>query len=186
MTTTVISFAAGQTNEESKNLLGLSNMKVTESPPSSALIVMISSLPAHLSIFAMLVRFIPIEMLRSHLKCSKPSDLSNNATSATWLESMACKEKPVDAQSKLASVTRSFMASKTFFNRLPCTSRNSNIFLCFCVLSFSRLQGKKKQEKKNRTKILYSWSTQEQQPKHSCGQRIWSSVVKMCETRERR
>lgn len=153
MTTTVISFAAGQTNKESKNLLGLSNMKVTESPPSSALIVMISSLPAHLSILAMLVRFIPIEMLRSHLKCSKPSDLSNNATSATWLESMACKEKPVDAQSKLASVTRSFMASKTFFNRLPCTSRNSNIFLSFPLSFFASVSSRFQDCKaKNKTK----------------------------------
>ena len=111
------------------HLLGLSNMNVTESPPSSALMVMISSFPAHLSILAMLVRFIPMEMLRSHRKCSKPSDLRSSATRATWLESMACNENPVEEQSKLASVTKSLMASNTFLSKLPCTSLSSNILL---------------------------------------------------------
>ena len=46
--------------------VGLSNMKVTVSLPSSPLTVMMSSFPAHRSILAMLLRFIPIEMLRSH------------------------------------------------------------------------------------------------------------------------
>uniref|UniRef100_A0A7C9DUG3 Uncharacterized protein n=1 Tax=Opuntia streptacantha TaxID=393608 RepID=A0A7C9DUG3_OPUST len=45
--------------------LGLSNMKVTVSLPSSALMVMISSLPAHLSILDMLARFIPMEIFLS-------------------------------------------------------------------------------------------------------------------------
>jgi hypothetical protein len=45
----------------------------------------------------------------------------------TWLESMACSENPVPEQSKLASVTSSRIASRTFLRRLPCTSRSSNI-----------------------------------------------------------
>ena len=51
--------------QEKGNVLGLSNMKVTVSLPSSALMVMMSSLPAHLSILAMLLRFMPMEVLRS-------------------------------------------------------------------------------------------------------------------------
>ena len=69
-----------------------------------------------------------------------------------WREGRACSEKPVEEQSKLASVTRSLMASSTwrrrepaerrrggapggaevrrgraFFSRLPCVSRASNL-----------------------------------------------------------
>ena len=40
-----------------------------------------------------------------------------------YLESMACRAKPAELQSKLASVTRSFVASSTFFRRPPWTSR---------------------------------------------------------------
>ena len=56
------------------------------------------------------------------------SQRSSSATSETWLESIACSEKPVGAQSKLASVTRSLMESRTFFSSAPCAKRASNIF----------------------------------------------------------
>jgi hypothetical protein len=56
----------------------------------------------------------------------------------TWLESMACSENPVPEQSKLASVTSSRIASRTFLRRLPCTSRSSNIVAAARPLSGTR------------------------------------------------
>jgi hypothetical protein len=44
------------------------------------------------------------------------------------LEFMACKEKPVAKHSMLAWVTRSLMASSTFFNRFPCTILVTTLF----------------------------------------------------------
>jgi len=66
-----------------------SNMKVMESPLSSALSVTMSSLLQHLSTFPMEPRLMPSEMLRSQRKWSKPSERSSRATSDTWLESIA-------------------------------------------------------------------------------------------------
>lgn len=43
-----------------RHVLGLSNMKVTLSPLSSALRVMMSSFPAHLSILDMFPKFMPV------------------------------------------------------------------------------------------------------------------------------
>jgi aspartate carbamoyltransferase catalytic subunit len=67
------------------------------------------------------------------------------------------------------------------------------LLLCPLVFKTARPKTKqkerkiqKKEKQKTGKKILYSRSTQEQQSKHSCGQRFGSSVVKMCETRERR
>jgi len=69
--------------------------------------------------------------LRSQRNSANPSARSCIATKETWLLSMACRLKPVSLQSKLASVTRSFTASTTFFSRLPCTRRASNIAMVF-------------------------------------------------------
>ena len=43
---------------------------------------------------------------------------------------MACSEMPVVEQSKLASVTRSFMASVIFLSMPPSVSRASNMIVC--------------------------------------------------------
>lgn len=102
-------------------------MNVMVSPSSSALSVMMSSFPAHLSILDMFCRLMPSARFRSQRKWSKPVSLSKRETRATWLESMACSAIPVSEQSKLVSVTRSLMASRTFFSREPCRSLPSNI-----------------------------------------------------------
>ena len=48
-------------------------------------------------------------------------------TSETCDESIACRPKPVAEQSKLASVTSSLTASRSFLSRAPCSSRASNM-----------------------------------------------------------
>ena len=48
-------------------------------------------------------------------------------TSETCDESMAWRPKPVAEQSKLASVTSSLTASRSFLSRAPCSSRASNM-----------------------------------------------------------
>lgn len=62
---------------------------------------------------AMLPRFMPMLIGRSHLKCSKPSALRLRDTRLTWDESMACNEKPLVEHSKFASDTRSLIESST-------------------------------------------------------------------------
>jgi hypothetical protein len=75
---------------------------------------MLSSFAAHLSILAMLFRFMPIEKVRSQRKCSKPSLRRVRATRDTWELSMAWREMPLAVTSKLASVISSRVASSTF------------------------------------------------------------------------
>ena len=74
------------------------------------------------------LRLMPSDWLRSQRYGSKPSALSSMVTRLTWLLSMACSDMPVALQSKLASLTRSLMASRTFLSRLPVLRRASNIF----------------------------------------------------------
>ncbi len=57
----------GEWIDGKKDLLGLSNMRVRVSPWSSALRVMTSSFPAHLSTLVMLARLRPSDRQRSHL-----------------------------------------------------------------------------------------------------------------------
>ncbi|KAJ8638145.1 hypothetical protein MRB53_012412 [Persea americana] len=81
-------------------------MKVTVSALASALMVMMSSLLAHLRSLDTWLRFMPMERAQSQRKCLKSSDRRRRAT---WLESMAWREKPRVEQSRLASDTRSLM-----------------------------------------------------------------------------
>jgi hypothetical protein len=46
-----------------------------------------------------------------------------------------CSENPVPEQSKLASVTSSRIASRTFLRRLPCTNLSSNIVAALSSLA---------------------------------------------------
>ena len=89
--------------------------------------VMTSSLPAQRRILDREPMLMPRERFRSQRKCSKPSLRRERVTSDTWEESMACREMEVDAQSKLASLTKSLMESITFLRSPPCTSLASNI-----------------------------------------------------------
>ena len=102
-------------------------MKVMASALSSALSVTMSSLLQHLSTLPMDPRLMPSEMFLSHRKWSKPSARRSSPTSETWLESIACSEMPVPVQSKLASVTRSFIASVIFLSIPPSVIRASNM-----------------------------------------------------------
>lgn len=118
------------------DVLGLSKRKLTVSPASSALMVIMSSRPAQRSILLMLFRFMPMEKARSDRKCSKPSDRSDSATRETWLESMACSEMPAVDTSKFASVTSSRIASRIYTDmiemkvkHLLCTSKVSQHFV---------------------------------------------------------
>ena len=104
-----------------------SNMNVIASALSSALSVTMSPLLQHLSTLPIEPRLMPSEMFRSHRKWSKPSARSSSATSDTWLESIACSEIPVVEQSKLASVTRSFIASVSFLSTAPSVILASNM-----------------------------------------------------------
>eukprot|EP00978_Attheya_sp_CCMP212_P030055 scaffold109205_cov54-Attheya_sp.AAC.1 len=72
-----------------RSCLDPSNMSVRVSAVSSALRVIMSSLPAHLRILAMLAELNPSEMGRSHRYKSKPVARRVAATSDTWDESMA-------------------------------------------------------------------------------------------------
>ncbi|RDY12742.1 FT-interacting protein 1, partial [Mucuna pruriens] len=110
-------------HQEKGNVPGHSNKKVTVASLSSALTVMISSLPAQRSISAMILRLMGIEMERSHRKCSKASGWRRIDTAAKRLGSLACREKPLLEQSKFTCCTRSLMASTTFFRTEPSTRR---------------------------------------------------------------
>lgn len=55
----------------------------------------------------------------SQRKCSNPSFSSLRDTRETCEESMACRLKSFSVQSKLASVTRSLIASMTFLSSAP-------------------------------------------------------------------
>ena len=114
-----------------------SNMNVIASALSSALSVTMSPLLQHLSTLPIEPRLMPSEMFRSHRKWSKPSARSSSATSDTWLESIACSEIPVVEQSKLASVTRSFIASVSFLSTAPSVILASNM-LNGCVGGHAR------------------------------------------------
>ena len=59
--------------------LGVSKTKLTVSPLSSAFIVMMSSLPAHLSILAMLFRFMP-----AHSRCRPVPCRSTHSLRKIW------------------------------------------------------------------------------------------------------
>ena len=69
----------------------------------------------------------PKVKLLSHLNVSNPSDLNINETSDTWELSIAWRLMPVELQSHVASFSKSFTASKTFFRSDPWTRRASNI-----------------------------------------------------------
>ena len=120
---------AKQSKNTQQHLLWLSKTNDTVSPESSALIVMLSSLLAHLRIFDSVLVSMPSVMFLSHLYGSKPSELIDSDTKLTWLLSMACTVKPLLAQSQLALGTKSFIASRTFLSTFPCGSFASNILI---------------------------------------------------------
>lgn len=86
-----------------------------------------SSLPAQRRILDMEPRLRPSESGRWHWNLSKPSERSRSEIRDTWELSIAWRAMPEEEQSKLVSVTRSFIASSTFFSRLACESLASNI-----------------------------------------------------------
>ena len=129
------------------NLLWASNKSLILSSPSAAFMVILSSLPAHLTIFERLIlknynewihnvnlivmyliKFSPRTMLRSHRNLLKPSPFKLTATKDTCEVSIACKDIPDEVHSQLASVTKSLMASRIFFRIEPLSNFASNIF----------------------------------------------------------
>ena len=81
----------------------------------------------------------PIDRFLSHLYVSKPSDFILSETRLTWELSMACKVIPVLEQSKIASVRRSLIDSRTFFHIEPWTRRASNILTFYVFFSLKKL-----------------------------------------------
>lgn len=72
-----------QSKNKKQYSLGLSKTNDTVSPESSALIVMLSSLLAHLRIFDSVLVSMPRVMFLSHLYGSKPSALIDSDTKLT-------------------------------------------------------------------------------------------------------
>lgn len=71
----------------------------------------------------------PIDIFLSHLYLSNPSLLRFMETKLTWELSIAWSWMPESEQSNVASLSKSFMASKTFLRMELCTRRASNILV---------------------------------------------------------
>ncbi|XLR61863.1 hypothetical protein S83_012535, partial [Arachis hypogaea] len=123
----------------------LSNMKVTVSLLSSSFTVMISSFPANHSILAMLLRFIPIEMLQSHQLWTAIGAPQEQRRLSPW---------PGVRTQLRSNRSLPLIASKTFFSRESCTKWSSSILKMEVLVKKEEGGKEKKEEEKNRKRVF--------------------------------